>query len=199
MFRDTFRWCTGCCCKLRQDLQHFSTLSRQLGILKPLLTQGQHELGEVLGTKSLHHGSLLLVQLHILLLMIDVAKAAGIALFAAAGDEVNAGPRANLRMPQAAQASKRWRSAGCLGWLDGCLRQGKGLFWILEAIQQGVHIALHVLLSRIQFVAPEGEAPPLRHAAHAAAAAAPSIAAAGGVAGLLDVDEAFAVGEPHSL
>ena len=43
---------------------------------------------------------------------------------------------------------------------------------------------------------PEGEAPPLRHAAHAAAAAAPSIAAAGGVAGLLDVDEAFAVGEP---
>ena len=54
----------------------------------------------------------------------------------------------------------------------------------------------HLLLSRIQFVAPEGEAPPLRHAAHPAAAAAPSIAAAGGVAGLLDVNEAFAVCEP---
>lgn len=23
MFRDTFRWCTGCCCKLRQDPQPF--------------------------------------------------------------------------------------------------------------------------------------------------------------------------------
>ena len=31
-----------------------------------------------------------------------------------------------------------FQAAG-LGWLDGCLRQGKGLFWILEPAQQENH------------------------------------------------------------
>ena len=30
-------------------------------------------------------------------------------------------------------------SGSGLGWLDGCLRQGKGLFWILEPAQQENH------------------------------------------------------------